>query len=71
MKKIAILLVALFALWGVDTANAQSRTSYFMEGSYFRSEFNPALAPTRGYLMIPGLSGLNLNVGTNFLCIRA
>lgn len=67
MKKIAILLVAAFALLGVNTANAQSRTSYFMEGSYFRSEFNPALVPTRGYFMIPGLSGINLNVGTNFL----
>lgn len=67
MKKIAILLVAAFALLGVDTANAQSRTSYFMEGSYFRSEFNPALAPTRGYFMIPALSGVNLNLGTNFL----
>ncbi len=67
MKKIAILLVAAFALMGVNTANAQSRTSYFMEGSYFRSEFNPALVPTRGYVMIPGLSGINLNVGTNFL----
>lgn len=68
MKKIAVLLVAAFALMGVNTANAQSRTSYFMEGSYFRSEFNPALVPTRGYVMIPGLSGINLNVGTNFLC---
>ena len=67
MKKIAILLVAAFALLGVNTANAQSRTSYFMEGSYFRSEFNPALAPTRGYFMIPVLSGVNLNLGTNFL----
>ena len=67
MKKIAILLVAAFALLGVNTANAQSRTSYFMEGSYFRSEFNPALVPTRGYFMIPGASGLNLNIGTNFL----
>ena len=67
MKKIAILLVAAFALLGVNTANAQSRTSYFMEGSYFRSEFNPALVPTRGYFMIPGASGLNLNLGTNFL----
>lgn len=67
MKKIVILLVAAFALLGVNTANAQSRTSYFMEGSYFRSEFNPALAPTRGYFMIPGLSGVNLNFGTNFL----
>lgn len=69
MKKIAILLVAAFALLGVNTANAQSRTSYFMEGSYFRSEFNPALVPTRGYFMIPGLSGINLNVGTNFLSV--
>lgn len=67
MKKIAIILVAAFALLGVNTASAQSRTSYFMEGSYFRSEFNPALTPTRGYFMIPGLSGVNLNVGTNFL----
>ena len=67
MKKIAILLVAAFALLGVNTANAQSRTSYFMEGTYFRSEFNPALVPTRGYFMIPGMSGINLNVGTNFL----
>ena len=67
MKKIAILLVAAFALLGVNTANAQSRTSYFMEGTYFRSEFNPALVPTRGYFMIPGASGFNLNVGTNFL----
>lgn len=69
MKKIAILLVAAFALLGVNTANAQSRTSYFMEGSYFRTEFNPALVPTRGYIMIPGLSGVNLNVGTNFLSL--
>lgn len=69
MKKIAILLVAAFALLGVNTANAQSRTSYFMEGSYFRTEFNPALTPTRGYFMIPGLSGVNLNVGTNFLSL--
>ena len=67
MKKIVILLVAAFALLGVNTANAQSRTSYFMEGSYFRSEFNPALVPTRGYFMIPGLSGVNFNLGTNFL----
>ena len=67
MKKIAILLVAAFALMGVNTANAQSRTSYFMEGSYFRSEFNPALVPTRGYVMIPGVSGLNIDFGTNFL----
>ena len=67
MKKIAILLVAAFALLGVNTANAQSRTSYFMEGSYFRSEFNPALVPTRGYIMMPGLGGVNLNAGTNFL----
>ena len=67
MKKIAILFIAAFALLGVNTANAQSRTSYFMEGSYFRSEFNPALVPTRGYFMIPVASGFNLNLGTNFL----
>ena len=69
MKKIVILLVAALTLVGVGGASAQSRNSYFMEGSYFRNDLNPALAPTRGYLALPGMSGVGLNLSTNFLSI--
>ena len=68
MKKI-LLIIAAVALMAVDMASAQSRTSYFMEGSYFRTEMNPALAPTRGYLALPGMSGVGLNLSTNFLSV--
>ena len=50
-------------------ASAQSRTSYFMEGSYFRTELNPALKPTRGYVALPGISGVGVNATSNFLSV--
>ena len=68
MKKILLLIVAV-ALMAVDMVSAQSRTSYFMEGSYFRTEMNPALAPTRGYIALPGMSGVGVNLSTNFLSV--
>lgn len=40
-----------------------------MEGSYFRTELNPALAPTRGYIALPGMSGVGLNIENNFLSV--
>lgn len=69
MKKVFLFLVAAIAFVGVDTASAQSRSSYFMEGSYFRNNLNPALAPTRGYIALPGLSGVGVNLSNNFLSI--
>ncbi len=51
-------------------AAAQVRTSYFMEGSTFRTEMNPALAPTRGYINFPALGGLSLGLNNNFLSIE-
>jgi hypothetical protein len=68
MKKILLIIVAV-ALMAVDMVSAQSRTSYFMEGSYFRTELNPALVPTRGYLALPAMSGVGLNMSTNFLSV--
>lgn len=56
-------------LVGLQGASAQSRTSYFMEGSYFRNDLNPALVPTRGYVALPVMSGLGLNATNNFLSI--
>ena len=69
MKKILYSILAVAALLLSESVVAQSRTSYHMEGSYFRNELNPALAPTRGYLALPGISGIGLNMGTNWLSV--
>lgn len=67
MKRYLTLLVAAIALCG--TTAAQMRTAYFMEGSYFRTDMNPALAPTRGYIALPALGGVGLNLNNNFLSV--
>ena len=36
-----------------------------MEGTTFRSQFNPAFAPLRGYVNIPGLGGIDINASGN------
>ena len=62
MKKIYILLLAtLFA----SSAMAQNATSYFMEGSTVRSQWNPAFAPKRGYVNIPILGGIQAGMQGN------
>ena len=46
-------------------ANAQFlRTSYFMEGTHYRQQLNPALAPTKGYITFPVLGSFNATVGS-------
>ena len=62
MKKIYAFLFTLLLASG---AAAQNPTAYFMEGSTLRSQFNPAFAPLRGYVNIPGLGGLDINVSGN------
>ena len=48
----ALLLMMGFVL----PTNAQFlRTSYFMEGTHYRMQLNPALAPTSGYFNIPAI----------------
>ena len=68
MKRVLTLLVAAIMLCSIDVV-AQSRSSYFMEGSYFRNDFNPAITPTRGYIALPAMSGLGMNMSTNFLLL--
>lgn len=70
MKKIFILLASALCLIGVGSASAQSRTSYFMEGSHLRGQLNPALTTTRGYLNIPYLSGTGVSLTSNFLSVE-
>lgn len=62
MKKTGLFLAALLFATGVA---AQNPTSYFMEGSTFRSHLNPAFAPLRGYVNVPGLGNININASGN------
>ena len=66
-NKIVILLVAV--LCGTMTTSAQMRTAYFMEGSYFRTDMNAALAPTRGYIKMPMAGGIGLNFSNNYFSV--
>ena len=69
MKRLIYTTLCVVAsMIGVHTS-AQIRSSYFMEGSYFRNELNPALAPTRGYVAIPMVSGLGVEIDNNFLTV--
>lgn len=49
-------------------ANAQFlRTSYFMEGTHYRQQLNPALTPTKGFINIPVIGAVNATVGSTSL----
>ena len=50
------------------SANAQFlRTSYFMEGTHYRQQLNPALTPTKGYFNLPVIGALNASVSSTSL----
>lgn len=67
MKK--IYLISIIAIATSFAATAQMRTSYFMEGSTFRTDMNPALAPTRGYINFPALGGIGIGMNNNYLSV--
>ena len=60
------LMGALLLMMGfVLPANAQFlRTSYFMEGTHYRQQLNPALTPTKGYFNLPVIGAVNATVGS-------
>ena len=58
-------LIGVFFIMLVCTlsANAQFlRTSYFMEGTHYRQQLNPALTPTKGYFNLPVIGAVNATV---------
>lgn len=68
MKSILKIAVAAVASLTVTlSANAQLRSSYFMNGSTQRYDMNPALSPSRGYISIPVVGGLYTSLESNFL----
>ena len=63
-------LMGVFFIMLVCTlsANAQFlRTSYFMEGTHYRQQLNPALTPTKGYFNLPVIGAVNATVGSTSL----
>lgn len=66
MKRIPYVILLLVC--AID-ASAQLRTTYFMEGTYSRTDMNPALAPTRGYFSLPGMGGTLVSESSNFLSV--
>lgn len=67
MKRYITALLAAVCVCG--SAAAQIKTAYFMEGSYFRTDMNPALAPTRGYIQMPALGGIGVSLNNNFISV--
>ena len=66
IQKALLAVVALLAF--VNEGYAQYlRTSYFMEGSHYRQQLNPALTPSRGYLNLPVVGNLNASVSSSSL----
>lgn len=43
------------------------RTSYFMEGTHYRQQLNPALTPTKGFINIPVIGAVNASVSSTSL----
>ena len=62
MKRLRILLAALLLATG---AAAQNPAAYFMEGSTFRTQFNPAFAPRQGYFNVPAAGGIDINMNSS------
>lgn len=63
-------LIGVFFIMLVCTlsANAQFlRTSYFMEGTHYRQQLNPALTPTKGYFNLSVIGAVNATVGSTSL----
>lgn len=67
MKKYIITILAVLSV-GLS-ATAQMRTSYFMQGSTYRTDLNPALAPLRGYVNLPLIGGSHFSINSNYLSL--
>lgn len=61
-----VALIVCFLAYGIGYAQFL-RTSYFMEGSHYRQQLNPALTPGRGYINLPVIGALNASVNSSSL----
>ncbi len=69
MKRVLRIAIFASAILLSQITYGQLTTSYFMPGSIFRTELNPALRPSRGYISLPALGGTSVNYMSNGLTI--
>lgn len=68
MKLIGMTFIMTIITLITLPANAQFlRTSYFMEGTHYRQQLNPALTPTKGFINLPVIGAVNATVGSTSL----
>lgn len=65
-KRVVLVLGA--SLMSIS-AFGQLTSSYFMPGSIFRGELNPAFRPLRGYVSLPAVGGTNAKFISNSLTV--
>ena len=68
MKKLLVTLFAsAFSLLTMTMVSAQQnlRSAYFLDGYTFKYKMNPAMAPERGFVALPVLSGTSAAVESN------
>lgn len=63
----AFVLVALIVLAHAVGQAQFVRSSYFMDGAQYRLQLNPALAPDRGFVNLPGIGQANASYYSNSL----
>ena len=51
-----LAVLAVVAMSGMPAEAQLLRTSYFMDGSHYRMQLNPAMAPARGFVHLPVVS---------------
>lgn len=61
------LIVVMLLFVSVSVQAQFLRTSYFMEGSHYRMQLNPALTPGRGYFNFPVIGSFNASVNSSSL----
>lgn len=62
MKKLYLTLLGLMA---AVSLSAQNPTTYFMEGTSLRNQWNPAFAPNRGYFNVPLVGSFQVSTEGN------
>lgn len=67
MKRILLTTIILFTFVFTGLFAQTTKSDYFINSSTTRSLLNPALRPTQGYVGIPALSNVYIDVKTNRL----
>ena len=62
-----LLVLGIFLVFSNKGYSQVLRTSYFMEGSHYRMQLNPALTPSRGYINFPVIGSFNATVNSSSL----